>query len=150
MKTGFSNGPHTKGGECNSPGGVLKWTVMVTLTVIGDSSADIIPLVPQKSFHHYFIYQVFPLHLNHQSTSLTTETCKKLNVYHVNSLQAIAEILSITTDNISFLVLNCRLSAAQASAPTALYRSHTGESESHQNKETGPGNVPMIFPCSAR
>ena len=30
MKTGFSNGPHTKE-ECNNPGGVLKWTVMVTL-----------------------------------------------------------------------------------------------------------------------
>ena len=41
MKTGFSNGPHTKE-ECNNPGGVLKWTVMVTLTVIGDSSTDVI------------------------------------------------------------------------------------------------------------
>jgi len=45
VKTGFSNGPHTKE-ECNNPGEVLKWTVMVTLTVIGDSSTDIIP-VPQ-------------------------------------------------------------------------------------------------------
>ena len=64
--------------------------------------------------------------------------------------QLIVHRVSVATDSISFLVPDCRLSAAQASAPTALYRSHTGESESHQNKETRPGNVPMIFPCFAQ
>jgi len=70
----------------------------------------------------------------------------KIHQYWYCTLQAMAEIPS-TTANTSFLIPDCRLSAVQTSAPTALYRSHTGLSESHQNRATGPGNVAMILPC---
>lgn len=58
-------------------------------------------------------------------------------------------ILAATlSTNINTVLLNLHRfrSPSQASAPTALYLSHFGLRESHQNSATGPGNVAIILP----